>query len=184
MIVAIVIAAVVLAVGLTVLVLRWRDPDKAPHRITPAAGRILFPFVGDTISRPALDATLRLARAEGATLVPVYLVTVPLHLALEAPLPLECERALPLLEAIEQRAARVHVPVDSRIETGRSARHALRRALEHGRYDRIVVPAATRNSSGFSAEDVAWLLEQAPGEIVVLRADEESPAPRHLQAAV
>ena len=93
---------------------------------------------------PRSTPTLRLARAEGATLVPVYLVTVPLHLALEAPLPAKCEHAMPLLEAIEQRAARLHVPVDSRIETGRSPRHALRRALEHGRYDRIVVPAATR----------------------------------------
>jgi len=183
---AFVIVAVAAIVAATVLVLRWRDPEKAPHRITPPAGRILFPFLGDTISRPELDATLRLARAENATLVPVYLVTVPLHLALEAPLPRECERALPLLDVIEQRAARLHVPVESRIETGRSARHALRRALEAERFDRLVVPAATRTSSGFSAEDVAWLLEEVPGEIVVLRADEDKPAPTagYLQAAV
>ncbi len=184
MIVVLIVVAVLVVAGLVVLALRWRHPEKAPNRITPPAGRILFPFLGDTVSRPALDATLRLARAEGATLVPVYVVTVPLHLSLEAPLPRECEAAMPLLDAIEQRAAWMGVPVDSRIETGRSPRHALRRLLAEERYDRLVVPAATRNSSGFSAEDVAWLLEQAPGEIVVLRADEESPAPRYLQAAL
>jgi hypothetical protein len=180
------VIAVIVLVGAVVgaLVVRWRHPEKAPNRITPPAGRILFPFLGDTVSRPALDATLRLARAEGATLVPVYIATVPLHLSLEAPLPRQCEGAMPLLDAIEQRAAWMGVPVDSRIETGRTPRHAMRRLLAEEHFDRLVVPAATRNSSGFSAEDVAWLLEEAPGEIVVLRADEESPRARYLQAAV
>jgi hypothetical protein len=174
-VIAILIAAAVLAAfAAGALVMGWRHPDKSPNRITPPAGRILFPFIGETVSRPALDATLRLARAEGATLVPAYLATVPLHLALEAPLPRQCELAMPLLEAIEQRAAWMGVPVDSRIETGRSPRHALRRLLDSECFDRLVVPAETRTSSGFSPEDIAWLLEQAPGEIVVLRADAEA----------
>jgi nucleotide-binding universal stress UspA family protein len=162
---------VVAVAGLVVLAIRWRDPDKAPHRITPAAERILFPLLGDTVSHSALDATLRLARAEGATLVPAYLATVPLHLPMDAPLPLECETAMPLLETIEQRAARLDVPVDSRIQTGRSPRHALRQLLDSERFDRIVVPAATGTSSGFGPDDISWLLENAPGEIVVMRAE-------------
>jgi hypothetical protein len=173
---AVLVAIIVVGAGLVVVAAglfarRWHNPDKAPNRITPPARRILFPFLGDTISRPALDATLRLARAEGATLVPAYLVTVPLHLALETPLPRQCERAMPLLEAIEQRAAWMGVPVDSRIETGRSPRHALRRVLEAEPVDRLVVPAASPSSSGFSSEDIAWLLEHSPGEIVILRAN-------------
>jgi hypothetical protein len=171
MTVTIVVAAAVVLAGLVVLVVRWRDPGKAPHRITPPAERILFPLLGDTVSQSALDATLRLARAEGATLVPAYLATVPLQLPLTAALPMECERAMPLLETIEQRAARLGVPVDARIETGRSPRHALRQLLDQERFDRIVVPAATGNSSGFSGEDISWLLENAPGEIVVVRAE-------------
>jgi hypothetical protein len=166
-----IVAGVLLAAGLVVLVIRWRDPDRFPNRITPPAGRILFPFIGDSVSRAALDATLRLARAEGAVLVPAYIVSVPMHLSLEAPLPRECERALPVLDLIEQRAKWMGVPVDSRIETGRTARHALRRLLDEEKFDRLVVPAATRTSTGFSPEDIAWLLEAAPGEIVVLRAN-------------
>jgi hypothetical protein len=76
---------------------------------------------------------------------------------------------MPLLEAIEQRAAREHVPVDARIERGRTYRHAIRELLEHERYDRIVVAAASEGADGFDAADIAWLLEHAAGEIVVLR---------------
>lgn len=178
----IVVVAVVLVAALVVLVVRWRNPEKAPHRITPAAERILFPLLGDSVSRSALDATLRLARAEHATLVPAYLATVPLHLPLSAALPTECGKAMPLLETIEQRAARLDVPVDSRIETGRSPRHALRQLLDHESFDRIVVPAATGTSSGFGPDDIAWLLAHAPGEIVIMRA-ERTAAPTRTNGA-
>jgi hypothetical protein len=70
---------------------------------------------------------------------------------------------------IEQRATAAGVPVDSRIERGRNRRHALRRAIAEERFDRIVMAAASHGSHGFDADDVAWLLEHAPGEIVVLR---------------
>ena len=52
----------------------------------PAATRILFPFVGESLSTPAFDAALRIARAEGATLVPAYLAIVPLSVQLDTPL--------------------------------------------------------------------------------------------------
>jgi len=82
--------------------------------------RILFPFLGKSVSRSTLDAALRLARAESARLVPAYLAMVPMQLSLAAPTPKECETAMPLLEAIEQRASRLEVPIDSRIERGRT----------------------------------------------------------------
>jgi nucleotide-binding universal stress UspA family protein len=163
------IAVVLLAVAALVFVLRRRNPDLTPNRITPPARRILFPFIGDSISKPTLDAALRLARAEGATLVPAYVMIVPLSLDLQAPSLERCGQAMPLLDLIEQRAARLNVPVDSRIEAGRTARHALHELLDAERFDRIVVPAATRTSEGFSSEDIAWLLEHASGEIAVLR---------------
>lgn len=174
---ALAIAGGLAVAGLVVLTLRWRSPDRSPRRITPSARRILFPFIGHTISQSALDAVLRLARAEQATLVPAYIATVPLHLDLEAPIPAKCEQAMPLLETIEQRATWVHVPVDSRIQTGRTPRHALKQLLDDQRFDRLVVPAAARGSDGFSSEDIAWLLEQAPGEILVLR-----PSPNRSEA--
>jgi len=131
--------------------------------------RILFPFVGDALSEPVLAATLRLARLEHATLVPAYLAHVPMAMPLDAPIPRQCERAMPLLEAVEQRAARAGVPVDSRIERGRTYRHALRELLEHEHFDRVVVAADTEGGEGFGAADVAWLLEHAEGELLVLR---------------
>ena len=73
------------------------------------------------------------------------------------------------------------VPVDARIERGRSYRHALRQTIAHERYDRIVIAAAAHGNRGFDADDVAWLLDHAPGEIVVLRPSKDEqlgPPPR------
>jgi len=152
--------------------LRGRRTDE----VAPSE-RILFPFVGDSLSTAALDATLRLARPEDAVLVAAYLAPVPMGLNLDAPIPQTCNVAFPVIEAIEQRAARAGVPVDSRIGRGRNLRHAMRELMAHERFERIVVPAATDGTSGFSADDVAWLLRNAPGEVLVLR-----PADEHLLA--
>jgi len=179
MTVVLIVVIVILAgavVALAVPRLRGRTRRKA---VLPATSsrRILFPFVANALSPRALDAALRLAAAEGATLVPVFLARVPLDLPLDTPLPRQCSMAVPLLEAIEQRATEVGVPVDSRIERGRNRRHALRQAIAQERFDRIVLAAATKGSDGFDAEDVAWLLDNAPGEIVVLRPSSNDDGP-------
>lgn len=181
--VVLIVVIVILAVAVAALVGRLalgRDRRRRP--LEAASGRrILFPFVAHALSPPALDAALRLAVAENATLVPVFLAQVALDLPLDTPLPRQCSMAVPLLEAIEQRATEAGVPVDSRIERGRNRRHALRRAIAEERFDRVVIAAASMGSDGFDADDVAWLLDNAPGEIVVLRPgadDREPPPPR------
>jgi hypothetical protein len=80
--------------------------------------------------------------------------------------------AMPMLEAIEQRAAAQGVPVDARIERGRSYRHALARLLGRESFDRVVVPARAKGEEGLAGEDLIWLLERAPAEVLILR-----PAP-------
>lgn len=135
--------------------------------------RILLPFTGTEISRRALEAALRLARAEGATLMPAYLATVPKDLPLECAIPAEAAKAMAILEAIEQRAAAKGVAVDARIERGRTYRHALARLLAAESFDRVVVSAtATGNGGGISGDDLVWLLAKAPAEVLILR-----PAP-------
>jgi len=170
LIIIIIVAALVGgAIVLGGLGIRGRRRHAPPMR--GSAKRILFPFTGGALSRRALDAALRLARADEATLVPVYLATVPLQVPLDGALPRQCTEGMPLLEVIEQRAATVGVPVDARIERGRTARHALREAIAHERYDRLVVAAASLHSEGFRGDDVAWLLDRAPGEVVIIRPD-------------
>jgi hypothetical protein len=56
--------------------------------------------------------------------------------------------------------------VDARIGRGRNRRHAMRQLMSNERFDRIVVPAG---DEGFAADDVAWLLNHAEGEVVVLQ---------------
>src|SRR6202034_1623893 len=94
---------------------------------------------------------------------------VPMTLPLQAPLPKQSESALALLETIEQRAAAHAVSVDARVQRGRDNRHALREAIASCTYDRIVIAAAIHGCPGFDAADVTWLLQNAPGEIIVLR---------------
>jgi Universal stress protein family len=156
---------------------------RRPREGGASGRRILFPFIGSTISRRTLDATLRLARSQDAVLVPAYLATIPHHLSLDSPAPVsESEAALPMLELIEQLATRARVPIDSRIERGRTSRHALTALIEEERYDTLVIPAKTSASDGFESADIAWLLENAPGEVLVLRPG-PAKAPRPSDAA-
>lgn len=169
--------ALVVGLGGGFLLARGRVRDRGGAELVH---RILLPFTGTEISRRALDAALRLARAEGATLMPAYLAEVPLSLPLSCALPKEAVGAMAMLEAIEQRASAQGVAVDARIERGRSYRHALERLLSDETFDRIVVPAGsgTGNGSdsagaeGLSGEDLVWLLRKAPAEVLILR-----PAP-------
>ncbi|HEX3608847.1 MAG TPA: universal stress protein [Solirubrobacterales bacterium] len=145
---------------------RWRGKrSERPEDVR----KILLPFTGTEISRRALDAALRLARAEDGTLMPAYLAEVSKQLPLECAIPAEAAKAMPMLEAIEQRAATQGVPVDARIERGRTYRHALARLLESESFDRVVVPATATGAAGFSGDDLVWLLDKAPAEVLILR---------------
>jgi hypothetical protein len=142
--------------------------------------RILFPFSGAEVSRRGLDAALRLARAEDATLMPAYLAVVPKRLPLDCAIPAEAAQAMPLLEAIEQRGAAQGVAIDARVERGRSYRHALGRLLGRESFDRVVVPVTAIGGAGLSGEDLSWLLERTPAEVLILRpapSDESRLAP-------
>ncbi|MDX6658769.1 MAG: hypothetical protein QOH62_3562 [Solirubrobacteraceae bacterium] len=164
------IALVTLVAGLLV---NWRLPS-ARHRLPrgqdePPVRRILLPFTGGAISRRALQAAVRLARAENAVIMPAFLARVPRHLPLDAPLPAQCLTGMPVLEAIEQRVIAQGVQVDTRVSRGRSYRHALERLLEDESFDRIIVSATPNPRTGLSARDIDWLLEDAPAEILILR---------------
>ncbi|HEX4109526.1 MAG TPA: hypothetical protein VHX88_15425 [Solirubrobacteraceae bacterium] len=135
-----------------------------------AARRIAFPFTAEALAEPALGAALRIARAEGSTLLPVYLAIVPRSLPLECALPAEASTAFAVLEAIEHRAALAEVPVDARIERGRTVRHALAQLMANERCERMVVAAAgERDGAGLHPDDIAWLLERSTAEVVAVR---------------
>jgi hypothetical protein len=179
-VVVIVILAAALC-GLGAEYVRYRRRGPTPPLLV-GDRRILFPYVADALSARTLDAALRLASAENATLVPVFLARVSMQLPLDTPLPRQCEQAIPLQEAIEQRANVSGIPIDARIERGRTYRHALRQTIANERFDRLIVAAAAPGTAGFHPDDVAWLLANAPGEILVLRPDQDEslgpPAPK------
>ncbi len=165
------LVAALLGVLAWALVSRQRRP---PRRLALPGGapRILVPFSGP-LDPTVLNAAIRLARAEDAVLVPAYLLVVPLRYDEGTPLHDQLSVALPLLEAVEHAALRAGVPVDARIEKGRTLTHALRRLWSVERFDRIVAPANGRE--GFNEKQLAWLLTNAPAETLVLKPTPERP---------
>jgi nucleotide-binding universal stress UspA family protein len=134
--------------------------------------RILLPFTGQAISRRAFEAAVRLARAEHATIMPAFLIRVPRNMPLDSALPAQCAGGMALLDAIEQRAASQGIAVDARVSRGRTYRDALNRLLEQEQFDQVIVSATDTPRVGLSADDLKWLLERVPAEVLILR-----PAP-------
>jgi nucleotide-binding universal stress UspA family protein len=168
-----------LAVALAALAARHHQTGSRATKRQPgetATRRILFPFVTNALSRRALDAALRLASAEDAKLVPVVLARVPLHVPLDSPMPRQSEAAIAMLEAIEHRAAQFEVAVDARVQRGRTNRHALREAIAHERFDRIVIAAAAHGGHGFDADDVAGCLTTPTAIVTCVRTRTTAPA--------
>ncbi len=141
--------------------------------------RLLVPFTAGHLDPSVLDAALRIARAEDAVLVPAYLLVVPLEYSLDAPVQHdELEQALPILEAVELAAQRAGVPVDTRIERGRTPIDGLQRLWDEEWFDRIIVPAPAHGHSGFSPKDLAWMLTHAPSEMLIRRPAASDPGDR------
>jgi hypothetical protein len=164
--VVLIVVVVVLAATIAVLLVARRPPRRLPVR--PGARRILVPFAG-SLDKTVLDAAIRIARAEDAVLVPAYLLVVPLRYAEDSPLRDEVKVAMPLLEAVELAALRAGVPVDARIEKGRTLTHAVRRLWDAEHFDRIVAPAPAPGREGFTPKELTWLLTNSPTETVVLK---------------
>ncbi len=154
--------------------------------VEPGGRRLLVPFTNGELDPVVLKAAIRIAGIWEATLVPAYLMVTPLDFDLDAPLQAQVAQAVPLLEAVEHAALRAGLAVDARVETGRSATHALQRLWDAERFDRIVVPAPTARGHGFTPKELQWILMRAPYETLILRPDpalenDEAPA-RSLQA--
>jgi hypothetical protein len=143
----------------------WRRRRQSTERHR----RVLVPFTDGDLDPTVLAAAIRVSQAEEATLVPAYLIVTPFEYALDAPMHQQVEVAMPLLEAVENAAGRSGVPVDARVETGRSATHALRRLWEIEHFDRIVAPAPVGRGSGFTSKELQWILSHAPSETLILR---------------
>jgi len=166
--IAVVAALVAVAAALAAVALRFRRPQLDRR---PRARRILVPFTGGALDPTVLDAAIRIARAEDAILVPAYLILVPYEYEPGAAMQRQVGVAMPLLEAVEHAALRAGVPVDARVESGRTPIHALQRLWAVERFDRIVVPAPVGRARGFTPKDLTWIMTHAPTETLILRPD-------------
>ena len=146
---------------------RRRKPAGAPARASRGS---LVPFADGALDPAVLEAAIRIARAEEAMLVPAYLVVVPLEFDVEAAAAArQAEARCRCSRRSRTPRARAGVPVDARIERGRTPIDALGRLWEVETFDRILVPALAPGHPGFSGKDLAWMLAHAPSETLVLR---------------
>jgi hypothetical protein len=165
--VALIAVAAAVSAAAAVLIVQRRPPKRLP--IKHGMRRILVPFTG-ALDQRVLDAAIRIAVAQEAVLVPAYLVVVPLEYDEDSPLKEQVAIAMPLLEAVEVAALRAGVPVDARIEKGRTLTHALKRLWDVEPFDEIVAPAPGDASPvGFTEKELAWVLTHSPTETIVLK---------------
>lgn len=167
-----IVAAVLIAVALGVVVAALLVQDRrAAEEPEPRHRRVLVPFTDGELEPTVLEAAIRISQALDATLVPAYLIVTPFEFTLDAPMQQQVVLAMPLLEAVEHAALRAGVPVDARVESGRSPTHALSRLWEVERFDRILAPAPVARGSGFTQKELQWILTHAPSETLILRPD-------------
>ena len=109
-----------------------------------AVHQILLPFTGTAISRRAVDAALRLARAESATLMPAYLATVPKRLPLDCSMPAEAANSVPRPRRSQSIPASSAVgPTAMRWSACSSARASTASSFRRRRSREPASPAAT-----------------------------------------
>ena len=96
------------------------------------------------------------SRHEDAVLVPAYLLVVPLEYSERLAPPRTSRRRDPSLRG--NRALRCGIPVDARIEKGRTPTHALARLFQVEQFDQVVAPAPANGGGGFTPKDLTWIL--------------------------
>lgn len=166
----------VTAIG-TLLLWMFRMPPALPlpvvkvHRSLAAVRRILVP-VGETIpSERAVELACRLGQEQKADLVLVHVITVPLTLVLDNPLPekeKEANAALELGRLIaESRGMRVH----TRVVRDRRAADGVLRVAREEQVDAIVLGVGIKWRHRIQGSEWGQTTEQivhrAPCEVIV-----------------
>ena len=177
--IAVVVALAALAAVLAAALV-CRSGSAAAGRSAGASRRILVPFTGGTLDPTVLDAAIRIAHAEDATLVPAYLLLVPLEYSEDSPLTTRSRSRCRCSRRSSMQRCRAGVPVDARIEKGRTPTHALQRLWDVEQFDRDRRAGARTATAGggFTAKDLTWILAHAPTETLVLK-----PSPNGVQYA-
>ena len=137
-----------------------------------------MPFTGGTLDRRFSTLAIRLAQAEDATLVPAYLLLVPL--ATQTPLILLAAAVakLFLYDLVElnlMARAVAFIAVGLLLLAGGIV---YQRLWDEEHFDRILTPAPNGRGGGFTSKDVTWILAHAPAETIVLK-----PSPNGAQQA-
>lgn len=153
----VVVALAALVVALAAA-LAYRSRPPSALRIPRMARRILLPFTVARSTRPSWTPRSESHRPKTPCSSPPTCSSSRSSTAKDSPLHEQVAVAIPPFEAIEHRALRCGIPVDARIEKGRTPTHALARLFQVEQFDQVVAPAPANGGGGFTPKDLTWIL--------------------------
>jgi APA family basic amino acid/polyamine antiporter len=131
--------------------------------------RILVPVVGTRLSDEMMVLGCQLAAEKGATIDAVYVVEVPMHLPLDAPLAEERLHGRQVLDAAMAVAREFSVEAWPHLVTARQSGRAIVDKAEEWNADVIIVGAVKKRrvDDRLFGDAVTYVLRHAPGEVLV-----------------
>jgi APA family basic amino acid/polyamine antiporter len=131
--------------------------------------RILVPVVGTRLSDEMMVLGCQLAAEKGATIDVVYVVEVPMHLPLDAPLAEERLRGQQVLDAAMAVAREFSVEAWPHLVTARQSGRAIVDKAEEWNADVVIVGAVKKRrvDDRLFGDSVTYVLRHAPGEVLV-----------------
>jgi len=131
--------------------------------------RILVPVVGTRLSDEMMVLGCQLAADKGATIDAVYVVEVPMHLPLDAPLAEERLRGRQVLDAAMAVAREFSVEAWPHLVTARQSGRAIVDTADEWHADVVIVGAVKKRrvDDRLFGDSVTYVLRHAPGEVLV-----------------
>jgi nucleotide-binding universal stress UspA family protein len=170
-----------LAAGLVVYVLHrravgrplLRQPEEAQVPVAALSDvdyeRILVPVNGSRLSDEMMVLGCQLASEKGAAIDAVYVVEVPMELALDAPLAAERARGRFVLDAAMAIAREFGVEAWPHLVTARQAGRAIVDTAEEWNSDVIILGELKKTwaDGGLFGDTVAFVMRHAPHEVLL-----------------
>jgi basic amino acid/polyamine antiporter, APA family len=164
--------------GVYIMVRRYRGAGLLDHivssdeQLLPQAtfSKILVPMKLGEIGEEMVATAVRLAQEGAATVEALYVIKVPLHEPLDAPLYEEEERAAASLAEARALGADNGVEVHGRTLRSRGIGQAIVQAAEESGADLVVLGSSPRwrRQSRFFSPTVDYVLRKSPAEVEVL----------------
>ena len=158
---------------------------RQPHEMAlPAAAlsdvdydRILVPVVGSRLSDEMMVLGCQLAAEKNAVMDLVYVVEVPMHMTLDAPLPNKRRRGRYVLDAAMAVSREFGVEAWPHLVSARTPGRAIVEAAREWKLDVIILGAVRKKrlDGRLVGDTVAYIMRNSPGEVLLNLVPDDYP---------